>query len=415
MRRVSGLPATIPLLVAILQMPATRGSAADVSFASAVAPALVETCGGCHGDDRARAGFSVTTFARLMRGGQSGPAILAGKGAESLLVKKIKGAGIEGQRMPIGRPPLSADLIATFEKWIDQGAKLDALSAQDTLAAVVSAGRMRSMPHDELLKHRFEAAEKLWRRALPDEQPIVEPRDGLVVIGNAKATDMASVAAAGEQAAGAVRRLLVDGDAPLVKGGMAVYVFAKPVDYSEFWEVVLRDERPKGLVANAGMIGDVAYGAFVLPSADAGGKQGDTASNLEAVAAEQIAAAAFVARGAPAWFAGGAGRMAAMKVSPRAPVVKTWRREPFEHLQRLESADDYFDGRAGPVAIAGIGGGFVPSIAKTEARLRAIVAAIDAGASFDKAFADVFRESPQSLFVAWATKEARKPAGSGRR
>lgn len=404
MRLRAGLTATIPLLVAALSVTARNGSAADVSFASEVAPTLLASCSGCHGDERPQAGFSVTAFARLMRGGQSGPAIVAGKGAESLLVKKIKGMDIEGQRMPIGRPPLAADVIAGVERWIDQGAKLDMLSAQDTLAAVVSAGRVRAMPHDELLRHRFEAAEKLWRRALPDEQPIVEPRDGLVVIGNAKAEDMAAAATAGEKAAGAVRRLLVTGDAPLVKGGLAVYVLAKPIDYTEFWEVLLRDERPKELMANAGMIGDVAYGALVLPPAD-----------VESLAAEQIAAAALLARGAPAWFASGAGRMVAMKVSPKAPIVNAWRRAPFEQLQRLESADDYFDGRAGPVAIAGIGGGFIPSIAKSETRLRAVVAAIDAGAPFDKAFADVFRESPKSLFDAWAKKEARKPVGSGRR
>jgi hypothetical protein len=404
MRLRAGLPATIPLLVAVSLLTARRGSAADVSFASEVAPALLESCSGCHGDDRPRAGFSVTSFARLMRGGQSGPAILAGKGAESLLVKKIKGMDIEGQRMPIGRPPLAADVIARVERWIDQGAKLDMLSDQATLAAVVSAGRVRAMPHDQLLKHRFEAAEKLWRRALPDEQPIVEPRDGLIVIGNAKAADMAAAATAGEKAAAAVQRLLVSEDAPLVKGGVVVYVLAKPVDYSEFWEVLLLDERPKELVANAGMIGDVAYGAFVLPPAD-----------VESLAAEQIAAAAFLARGAPAWFASGAGRMVAMKVSPRSPVVKAWRREPFEHLQRLESADDYFGGRAGPVAIAGIGGGFIPSIAKSESRLRAVIQALDAGAPFGKAFADVFKESPETLFAAWAKKEARKPVGSGRR
>jgi len=404
MRRRASLPATIPLLVAVWLLTARSGSAADVSFASEVAPALLESCSGCHGDDRPRAGFSVTAFARLMRGGQSGPAIVAGKGAESLLVQKIKGMDIEGQRMPIGRPPLAADVIARVERWIDQGAKRDLLSDQDTLAAVVSAGRVRSMPHDQLLRHRFEAAEKIWRRALPDERPIVEPRDGLVVIGNASAAEMTAAATAGEKAVGAVRRLLVSADAPVVKGGIAVYVLAKPVDYSEFWEVLLRDERPKGLVANAGMIGDVAYGAFVLPPAD-----------VESVAAEQIAAAAFAARGAPAWFASGAGRMVAMKVSPKAPIVKAWRREPFEHLQRLESSDDYFGGRAGPVAIAAIGGGFIPFIAKSEARLRAVIEALDAGAPFDKAFADVFKESPESLFAPWAKKEARKPVGSGRR
>lgn len=404
MRRRVLLPATIPLLVTSWLVVSRIASAADVSFASEVAPALLESCSGCHGDNRPRAGFSVTAFARLMRGGESGPAIVAGKGAESLLVKKIKGMDIEGQRMPIGRPPLAADVIARVERWIDQGAKLDMLAAQDTLAAVVSAGRVRAMPHDQLLRHRFEAAEKLWRRALPDEQPIVEPRDGLVVIGNASPAEMTAAATAGEKAAGAVRRLLVSADAPLVKGGIAIYVLARPVDYSEFWEVLLRDERPKELMANAGMIGDVAYGAFVLPPAD-----------VESLAAEQIAAVAFLARGAPAWFASGAGRMVAMKVSPKAPIVKTWRREPSEQLQRLESADDYFGGRAGPVAIAGIGGGFIPSIAKSESRLRAVTEALDAGAPFDKAFADVFKESPESLFTAWAKKEARKPVGSGRR
>jgi hypothetical protein len=67
------------------------------------------------------------------------------------------------------------------------------------------------------------------------------------------------------------------------------------------------------------------------------------------------------------------------------------------------------------VATAAIGGGFVAAIARPEAKLRMLIEAIDAGASFEKAFGDIFKSPPQSLFEAWAAQEARKPAGSGRR
>ncbi len=42
---------------------------------------------------------------------------------QSYLVMKIEGAaGIAGQRMPLGRTPLSSDQIATVRQWISDGA-----------------------------------------------------------------------------------------------------------------------------------------------------------------------------------------------------------------------------------------------------------------------------------------------------
>jgi mono/diheme cytochrome c family protein len=405
MRRLARLPWLHPLLVAVLLATARQGSAADISFAAEVAPLLLVNCSGCHDDDRPEQGFSVTTFARLMRGGDSGAAILAGKAAESLLVKKIKGTDIDGQRMPISRPPLSADLITIIERWIDQGAKLDVLSPQDRLPAIVSAGRMRSMPHEALLEVRFAGARKLWRRALPDEDPVVEKRDDLLVVGNLEPGKATLAADAAATAWSKVQRLLADGRQPLLKGGIVVFVFAKPFDYSAFWQVVLADERPRGLEGNAGVIDENVYGAFVMPEA----------ADLEALAAEQIAAAAFLARGAPAWFASGAGRMVAMKVAPKSPRVKAWRGETAEQLQRLGgSADDYFGDRADPAAVAAIGGGFIPSVVRSEAKLAGLIRSLDAGTTFEKAFADAFKDSPETLYARWAGKGAKK-TGSGRR
>lgn len=41
----------------------------------------------------------------------------------SYLIRKIKGEGISGVRMPFGRPALSLDVIAMFENWVNEGAE----------------------------------------------------------------------------------------------------------------------------------------------------------------------------------------------------------------------------------------------------------------------------------------------------
>jgi hypothetical protein len=379
----------------------------DVSFAFEIAPVLLKNCAGCHDDDDPEARLSMHTFARFVRGGESGAAFVGGRAGDSLLVRKIKGAnGIEGQRMPIGKPPLASDLIALIEKWIDQGARLDMLGPNATLADLAAAGRARSLSHADLRQARFTAAEKLWRRALADETAATATFDDVIVIGNLPESRLDEAAGTVEAAAAGARKQLIDGDGPLLKGGVACLLFAKAYDYSNFRQAILGEERPKGLTGNAGVSGDVAYGAVILPART----DGDSDADLAALAAEQIAAAAFTGRGAPAWFAQGAGRTVAAKVAPKAAVVKAWKTEAAESLARLAAPEDFFEGHAGPVAQAAIGGGFVSALAPSPAKLQAIVAGLDGGAAFDTAFADVFKSPPQALFAAWVAKEARKPA-----
>lgn len=380
----------------------------QVSFAFDIAPVLVQNCVGCHGDTRPSGRFTMTTFARLVRGGQSGAPFVAGRSGDSLLIRKIKGsAGIDGQRMPIGKPPLPADTIALVAKWIDEGARLDMLSADTPLADLAAAGRARGLSHADLAAIRTAAAESLWRRAIPDETPQVVQAGDVVVIGNLPPTRHREAAAAIEKATAEARELLGVGDGPLLKGGVACYLFAKPYDYSGFREAIVGEERPKGMTGDAGRAGDVVYAAAIAPSS-AGD---DSADDLTAVATEQIVTAALQGRGAPAWFARGAGRAVAARIVPKAAIVKGWRQEATDAVGRLGSPDDFFGGYAGPVAQAAIAGGFVAAVAPAPAKLRPLVERLDAGMPFETAFAEVSKGQPQPLFTAWAAKQSRKPAG----
>src|SRR6516164_11382641 len=69
-----------------------------VSFMEQVAPILKENCFACHDAKKRKGKLDMTTFERLMKGGERGEDITAGKPEESVLVSLITGA--EEPRMP---------------------------------------------------------------------------------------------------------------------------------------------------------------------------------------------------------------------------------------------------------------------------------------------------------------------------
>ena len=72
---------------------------------------------------RRKAGLKAHTREDLLKGGKSGPSIIPGKGAESLLIAKMEGR--RGLRMPPSGPPLAPEVIERIRLWIDEGAKFD--------------------------------------------------------------------------------------------------------------------------------------------------------------------------------------------------------------------------------------------------------------------------------------------------
>ena len=379
----------------------------EVSFAADVAPVLVAQCVGCHDAMQPEANLSMVTLERLLRGGRGGSAVVSGKGTESLLIKKIKGAGIEGQRMPLGKPPLADEVIATIQKWIDQGAKLDLLTPQAEMETLAAAGRSQKLSHDDLKEVRFRAGGSLWARAIPDDKAVAIERGDVLVSGNLSAAKIEELADAAEAVADRLQEQMMGGKSPIIKGGIVVYGFAKGYDLSSFWQTVFSDDRPKGITAGGGVLGDVVYAAVIPPTTDktSGGKD-DAEANTRVLLAEQMTAAALLGRGVPAWFAKGAGRAVAMKFEPKAGLVETWRRDLPAAVQRCGSPADFFSGHGDSVAMATVGGGFIGAIMPSVSRLEALVGQLDAGTPFDQAFINVFRSPPQQLFEAWVAQQA---------
>jgi mono/diheme cytochrome c family protein len=125
------LSAVGPILAALLSFVAvfaggSRAPAAEavpIDFLRDVQPIFVEHCYQCHGPDKQEAGLRLDQRDKALAGGDSGAWFVAGKAAESEIVRRV--LADEAERMPpvdAQNKPLSAEQIATIKSWIDAGA-----------------------------------------------------------------------------------------------------------------------------------------------------------------------------------------------------------------------------------------------------------------------------------------------------
>ena len=101
-------------------------------FSRDVQPILTAHCVECHGPKKQENGLRLDFGAAILRGGDSGPAVVAGKAAESLLMQAVLGTSDTVSRMPLKKPPLSEAQVAMMRRWIDAGAKVPADAAAET-------------------------------------------------------------------------------------------------------------------------------------------------------------------------------------------------------------------------------------------------------------------------------------------
>jgi WD40 repeat protein len=108
--------------------PAAPAKKGPVSFIDDVAPILKESCFGCHGAKSPKGKLDMTRYDSLRKGGTKDDPIVAGQPEDSYLLDVLTAPDKDKKRMPPKEngDRLPREKVAVIEKWIKEGAKLDA-------------------------------------------------------------------------------------------------------------------------------------------------------------------------------------------------------------------------------------------------------------------------------------------------
>jgi mono/diheme cytochrome c family protein len=114
---------TTLLVAATLAGRAADETAGVEFFEKKIRPVLVENCYKCHSAqaEKVKGGLLLDTREAVLKGGDTGPALVAGDPEKSLLIKAVRYAD-EDLQMPPKNKKLSAEQIADLEAWVKMGA-----------------------------------------------------------------------------------------------------------------------------------------------------------------------------------------------------------------------------------------------------------------------------------------------------
>ncbi len=135
---------------------------------------IVQRCFQCHGEGLQMSGLDLHTRAGMLKGGATGPAIIPGDSAGSLVVKRVTGEVQPVMPMP-PVAALTAMEIATLKDWIDQGAKWEEASSLAPAAPAPTAANYSPAAYKE--KQFTEADRKWWAFQKPVRHPSPQVSD----------------------------------------------------------------------------------------------------------------------------------------------------------------------------------------------------------------------------------------------
>lgn len=134
-----------------------------VDYAKQIQPLLKDRCYACHGNGTKLGGLQLDSRDAMLKGGQSGPAVVPNSSAKSLLIDLVSGHQ-PNRIMPARGKRLTLQEIQLLARWIDEGAKFNAngaaawtaplLPRQPTLPPAATGSGL-SNPVDLLLQPYF--------------------------------------------------------------------------------------------------------------------------------------------------------------------------------------------------------------------------------------------------------------------
>lgn len=114
-------PAPAPAPREAAAAPAPEAALAD--YGRMIKPLLAARCGACHGALKQESGLRLDTAASLRAGGESGPALVPGDAAASLILARVSDPDPATRMPPEGEAePLGSAEVAALAAWISAGA-----------------------------------------------------------------------------------------------------------------------------------------------------------------------------------------------------------------------------------------------------------------------------------------------------
>ena len=364
-----------------------------ISFSLHVAPLLLQNCAQCHIDtNNPRGNFSMQTFANLLRGGDSGPPVVPGKSEESILIQRMKGADGTDVMPPNGK--LDDQLIAVIQKWIEEGSAFDGGETNFATRTVAARAKANSQSHDQLKADRLTLAQNNWKLAMPDLQPDQLSTEHFNLLGTIDEDQLAQLGKVAESLVPKIQSCLkYESDEAFVKGNVAIFIFERHYDFSEFGTMVENHPLPKEVKGTWGYSTTDAYAALRLAT-DQDPKE------IQVEMATQLAAIkiATMSPDVPRWFADGVGHWVAARAFPRDESVKTWDDRAMQIVANMQQPADFLNGKLPEHQSALVSYLFVKQLRSNSARFTQLLKLLREEKPFDEAFSAAYGATPQSMF-----------------
>lgn len=119
-------------------------------FEAKIRPVLLGTCFRCHGDSKTSGSLKVDSREALLKGGDSGPAIVPGKPETSLLIRAIQRQDGVAAMPPEKKHALRTDQVADLVSWVKSGAPWPATSKKFEYTRHWSFQPIRDVPVPEV-------------------------------------------------------------------------------------------------------------------------------------------------------------------------------------------------------------------------------------------------------------------------
>lgn len=369
----------------------------SIKFSRDIAPVIASQCLDCHAGGQPSGQLGLDTFQRMLAGNQnSGPIITPGKGADSLLVKKLKGEA--GQRMPLRKAPLSDETIAKFQKWIDEGATFDGGDPRMSVARVAAIYAAGQMTHEELAQARVQDAQRNWRLANPDVTPDQVETTNFLLMGNVGEDRLREIGDVAEKLVPRLAQMFkLPTDKPIVKGRITIFAVNRRFEYSEFGRMVERRELPDTQRGHFRFTITDAYACIYPPQTDSDGA-------LEPLIAEQIAGVLVESHGeVPSWFSQGSAWEVAARIGPKDR--RTVERDNYvtNAASKMTKADDFLTNKLPPLDASVMNYSFVKFLMgrNNANKYQQLLSALKGGAKFEPAFRSIYGGTPNQVAGNW--------------